>query len=70
MKILIIILAVTLVIMFLAIFWLSIWIKINRGRMVHLYPGKQTIGLKPEKTKLKQGESKLPLTQMRQMILR
>ena len=25
--------------------------------MVHLYPGKQTIGLKPEKSKLKQGES-------------
>lgn len=50
MKILIIILAVTLVIMLLAILLVIHMDKINRGRMVHLYPGKQTIGLKPEKT--------------------
>ena len=36
--------------------------------MVHLYPGKQTTGLKPEKTNQNKENPKLSLTQMRQMI--
>ena len=38
--------------------------------MVHLYPGKQIIGLKPEKTNENKENPKLPLKQMRQRILR